>query len=79
VVEGSSSSYLSAEDRARTRIDAMLKDAGWVVQDAGAVNLSAGLGVAVREFILRKAHGRADYLLFVDRKPVGRLKPNPTA
>src|SRR5438094_6020670 len=47
-------SYLSGEDRARTRIDLMLEAAGWVVQDARSVNLSAGIGVAVREFVLQQ-------------------------
>ena len=41
-------------------IDARLAAPGWIVQDAGAVNLAAGQGVAVREFILEKGHGRAD-------------------
>lgn len=48
---------------ARQHIDALLTAAGWVVQDRAAMNLGAGLGVAVREFPL--AIGPADYLLFV--------------
>ncbi len=59
--------YLSAEDRARVEIDEMLAAAGWSVQDARRVNLAAARGVAVREFVLEPPHGRADYLLFVDR------------
>ena len=35
------------------------------------MNISASRGVAVREFVLDKPHGRADYLLFVDGKAVG--------
>ena len=69
--------YLSAEDRARVRIDQMLSEAGWVVQAASATNLGAGLGVAVREFVLQKPHGRADYMLFVDRRPVGAIEAKP--
>ena len=42
----------------------MLGAAGWAVQDARAVNLAASRGVAVREFVLKPPHGRADYLLF---------------
>jgi type I restriction enzyme R subunit len=34
--------------------------------------------VAVREFVLRPPHGRADYLLFVDGKALGVLEAKPT-
>jgi type I restriction enzyme R subunit len=66
--------YLSPEDKARVEIDRMLEAAGWVVQDYSAVNLAAGPGVAVREFVLAPGHGRADYLLFVDGSAVGALE-----
>src|SRR5437588_6695225 len=66
--------YLACEARARMRIDEMLALAGWAVQDAHAVNLAAARGVAVREFVLAKGHGRADYLLFVDGEAVGALE-----
>jgi type I restriction enzyme R subunit len=59
------------EDRAREAIDAALRAAGWDVQDANAVNLHAGRGVAIREFRLKTGHGSADYLLYVDRKAAG--------
>src|SRR4051812_103120 len=52
----------------------MLTAAGWVVQDYRRVDRSAGRGVAVREFPLAGAHGRADYLLFVDGDAVGVLE-----
>ena len=61
--------YLNPEQRARRRIDAMLARAGWVVQDYRAVNLYAGVGMAVRE--LPTEAGRADYVLFVDAQAVG--------
>ena len=67
-------SYLTPEARARVRIDEMLAAAGWVVQDAKQANLAASRGVAVREFVLKPPHGRADYLLFVDRTPVGVIE-----
>jgi hypothetical protein len=35
------------------------------------VNLSAATGIAVREFVLKSPHGRADYLLFVHGQAVG--------
>src|SRR5712691_11447153 len=49
----------------------MLAAAGWAVQDYSRVNLTAARGVAVREFVLKSPHGRADYLLFVDGEAVG--------
>ena len=62
---------LTPEQEARVQIDAQLTESGWVVQNMADLNLSAGRGVAVREFNLDKGHGRADYLLFVDGKAVG--------
>jgi type I restriction enzyme R subunit len=69
--------YLAREARARKKIDRQLSAAGWVVQGYKALNLSAGRGVAVREFVLDKPHGRADYLLFVDRQPAGVIEAKP--
>jgi type I restriction enzyme R subunit len=66
--------YLPPEGRARIEIDRMLAAAGWVVQSAGAANLSAARGVAVREFVLKTPHGRADYLLFVEGAAVGVIE-----
>ena len=65
------------EQKARAQIDAALIAAGWVVQDRDEMNLSAGHGVAVREFKLAAGHGFADYLLFVDGKAVGVLEAKP--
>lgn len=65
--------YLTPEARARVDIDKMLADAGWVVQDRSAINLYAGTGVAVREFLL-VGNKEADYLLFVTREAVGALE-----
>jgi len=66
--------YLAREARARKEIDRQLGAVGWVVQSREALNLHAGRGVAVREFILDKPHGRVDYLLFVDRQPAGVIE-----
>jgi len=60
---------LSPEQQARERIDQMLVASGWAVQDKKAFNPSASLGVAVREYDTDA--GPADYILFVDRVPVG--------
>ena len=57
------------EQKARDEIDRMLDDAGWVIQDYKKLDLSAGRGIAVREVTLKM--GRCDYLLLVDRQPVG--------
>ncbi|MCT9821121.1 DEAD/DEAH box helicase family protein [Microbacterium sp. W1N] len=68
---------LPAEARARKLIDSQLEAAGWVVQDRKALNLFAGQGIAVREFIMATGHGRADYLLYVDKKVVGVIEAKP--
>ena len=67
-------SYLTPEARARVEIDRMLDVAGWAVQRGAEVNLAAARGVSVREFRLKRPHGQADYLLFVDRKAVGVIE-----
>ncbi len=66
-----SASTVPPEGRARMRIDEMLEAAGWAVQDARAVNLAPSRGVAVREFVMKRPHGRADYLLFLDGSAAG--------
>lgn len=63
------------EEKAREVIDQLLCDAGWAVQDYKELNLSACLGVAVREFPLKL--DSADYALFVDRRPVGVVEAKP--
>ncbi|WP_404950062.1 DEAD/DEAH box helicase family protein [Streptomyces sp. ARC12] len=60
------------EVQARVKIDAMLAEAGWLVQDRVDLNPLAGRGVAVREFTL--ATGRADYVLYVDGRIVGVIE-----
>jgi type I restriction enzyme R subunit len=66
------SDLLHPEQRARVRIDEMLKAAGWAVQDYKAVNLYAATGVAVRELVTNA--GPADYVLFVNRQAVGVIE-----
>ena len=63
---------MKPEERARKLIDDLLEQANWTVQDMADLNLSASLGVAVREFPL--AAGFADYLLFVNEEPVGVIE-----
>jgi type I restriction enzyme R subunit len=63
---------MKPEERAREKIDSLLEQAGWIVQDFDRMNLSASQGVAVREFSLPS--GTADYLLFIDYEPVGIIE-----
>ena len=65
------------EAEARKIIDAKLASAGWIVQDFRAINLTAGPGVAVREFPLKAGHGEADYLLYADAKAIGVVEAKP--
>jgi type I restriction enzyme R subunit len=60
------------EQIARDHIDKMLLLADWVVQSKSKVNLVANKGVAVREYPTDV--GPADYVLFVDRRPLGILE-----
>ena len=63
------------EQRARDKIDTQLAAAGWVVQPKNRIEFSAGLGVAVREY--QTSVGPADYILFVEGKPVGVIEAKP--
>lgn len=60
------------EQIARDNIDSKLIEAGWLVQSRDEVDLNAGPGVAVREYPTDV--GPVDYVLFVDRKPVGVIE-----
>lgn len=68
---------LAAEQRARVTIDGQLSAAGWLVQDRKSLNLFAGRGIAVREVVMAKGHGRVDYLLYVDEAAVGVIVEKP--
>jgi type I restriction enzyme R subunit len=59
------------EEKSRKAIDKLLTDAGWKVQDLSEANVTAGRGVAIREFPLKFGHGSADYLLYVDGAAAG--------
>ena len=69
--------YLAREAKARKKIDQQLAVAGWIVQSHKDANVAAGSGVAVREFVLEKGHGRVDYLLFVNGQPAGVIEAKP--
>lgn len=63
------------EQKARDSIDAMLEQAGWKVQSKKKIDFSAGFGIAVREY--QTDVGPADYVLFIDKKPVGVIEAKP--
>ena len=49
-------SNATPEQEARREIDRQLEEAGWIIQDRDEIDLSAGLGVAIREFKLKSGH-----------------------
>ena len=63
---------LTPEQQAREQIDRMLDQAGRDVQPRNKMSLRAARGVAVCEYPLTT--GYADYLLFVDRRPIGVIE-----
>ena len=67
---------LTPEQEAREKIDGLLEAAGWAVQSREQANLNASQGVAVTEFHLDT--GFADYLLFVDKRPIGVVEAKST-
>lgn len=60
------------EQQARDIIDSKLEKAGWIVQNYREINLGVGIGIAVREHPTES--GPADYLLYVDRQPLGVIE-----
>ena len=60
---------MTPEEKARQTIDERLRQSGWVIQNMNELNLSAALGIAVREF--PTSTGPVDYALFADGKPIG--------
>lgn len=63
---------MTPETKARQQIDQKLEQAGWVIQDMKQLNLSAGVGIAVREYPTDT--GPADYVLFVNREAAGVIE-----
>lgn len=61
------------EEVARIKIDELLTQAGWIIQDRSEFDRTAGLGIAVREFLMDD-NTKADYLLFVDGKACGVIE-----
>ena len=67
---------MKPEEKARLTIDKKLIESGWVIQDVKSLNLSASLGVAVREF--PTSTGPVDYALFIEGMPVGVIEAKKT-
>jgi len=67
---------MKPEELARQQIDAQLVACGWVIQDYRQFDPTAAVGkfggIALREVPLKS--GCCDYLLLVDRKPVGVIE-----
>ena len=60
------------EQIARDHIDRQLIECGWIIQNKKQIDLTAGPGVIVTEY--QTEIGPADYVLFVDGKPVGVIE-----
>lgn len=69
---------LNPEEKARILIDEQLRNAGWSVQDRREIDLVNHMGVAVRETIMASGAGRADYLLYVNRRILGVIEAKPS-
>ncbi len=66
---------MQPEAKARKKIDTLLEKAGWVVQDYKELNLSAGFGIAAREF--PTSNGPADYALYINKRIAGVIEAKP--
>ena len=60
------------EQKARDSIDKKLTDSGWLVLKKNEVDWNASRGIAVKEYSTEV--GPADYVLFVDKRPVGIIE-----
>jgi type I restriction enzyme R subunit len=66
----------SPEELAREKIDPLLHQCGWILQNRSTINLSAARGIAIREALL-KGRDEVDYLLFTDGKAIGTVEAKP--
>src|SRR5213594_5195373 len=66
----------SPEQLAREKIDKLLTECDWEIQNRSTINFSAARGVAIREALL-KDRDEVDYLLFVDGKAIGTVEAKP--
>ena len=61
------------EQIARDKIDNLLIACGWVIQDKERINLNASGGVVVR-YYLTQGGKETDYVMFVDKRPIGIIE-----
>ena len=61
------------EQIARDNIDKQLINAGWTIQNKDSINWNKSNGIAVRHYYTQVGK-EADYILFVNRKPVGVIE-----
>jgi type I restriction enzyme R subunit len=66
---------VTPEQKARQQIDRQLNQSGWLLQDYTDMDITAGPGVAVREFPLK--NGVADYMLYVEGRAAGVIEAKP--
>lgn len=60
------------EQLVRDRIDKMLSASGWLIQSKTKINLTANTGAAIWKY--QADIGPADYILFLNKKPVGVIE-----
>jgi type I restriction enzyme R subunit len=60
------------EQKARDTIDEKLTDSGWAVQERDRIDWKVSQGIAIKEYLTDV--GPADYVLFVDKSPVGIIE-----
>lgn len=63
---------MTPEQSSRQNIDQQLTLCGWIVQNFREMDISAGRGIAVREFPF--ASVPVDYLLYVDGMAIGTVE-----
>ena len=61
------------EQIARDSIDKQLLACGWIIQDKDKINLNAGAGIVVRYYLTQDGK-ETDYVIFLDKKPVGVIE-----
>src|SRR5438445_3038938 len=66
----------SPEELAREKVDKLLTDCGWTIQNRSTINLDAARGIAIREALL-KERDEVDYLMLVDGKAIGTVEAKP--
>ena len=67
---------MGPEAKARLEIDKKLEEVGYVIQDKENFNPTVSLGVVLREAPTNS--GPVDYLIFIDRVPVGVIEAKKT-